>query len=274
MWEPATIASLQRVAPRATASRPRVLRGVQPSASTTRTRKRALLRGLLRLRDASRADPARRGRAGERDRQALLDRRDEPRRALAGGPRDARDRDEPHRRPCRTAARAARTARRNTPDPNGDRAARGSARSPRAASASTSTTSASADQIQIKIAQGAKPGEGGQLPGHKVDDYIAQLRHATPGVELISPPPHHDIYSIEDLKQLIYDLRTANPRPRSRSSSRPSPASARSPPASPRRAPTTSSSPATTAAPAPRRSPRSRPPACPGSSASPRPSRR
>jgi glutamate synthase domain-containing protein 2/glutamate synthase domain-containing protein 1/glutamate synthase domain-containing protein 3 len=70
---------------------------------------------------------------------------------------------------------------------------------------------ANADQIQIKIAQGAKPGEGGQLPGHKVDEYIAQLRHSTPGVELISPPPHHDIYSIEDLKQLIYDLRTSNP---------------------------------------------------------------
>jgi glutamate synthase domain-containing protein 2/glutamate synthase domain-containing protein 1/glutamate synthase domain-containing protein 3 len=68
-----------------------------------------------------------------------------------------------------------------------------------------------ADQLQIKMAQGAKPGEGGQLPGHKVDDYIAKLRHSTPGVGLISPPPHHDIYSIEDLKQLIYDLRTANP---------------------------------------------------------------
>ncbi len=67
-----------------------------------------------------------------------------------------------------------------------------------------------ADQIQIKVAQGAKPGEGGQLPGHKVDRYIARLRHSTPGVGLISPPPHHDIYSIEDLKQLIYDLRTAN----------------------------------------------------------------
>jgi glutamate synthase domain-containing protein 2/glutamate synthase domain-containing protein 1/glutamate synthase domain-containing protein 3 len=68
-----------------------------------------------------------------------------------------------------------------------------------------------ADQIQIKMAQGAKPGEGGQLPGHKVDDYIARLRNSTPGVGLISPPPHHDIYSIEDLKQLIYDLRCANP---------------------------------------------------------------
>ena len=65
--------------------------------------------------------------------------------------------------------------------------------------------------LQIKIAQGAKPGEGGQLPGHKVTEEIARLRHATPGVTLISPPPHHDIYSIEDLAQLIYDLKAANP---------------------------------------------------------------
>ena len=70
---------------------------------------------------------------------------------------------------------------------------------------------ASAEQIQIKMAQGAKPGEGGQLPGRKVSEYIAELRYATPGVELISPPPHHDIYSIEDLAQLIHDLKNANP---------------------------------------------------------------
>src|SRR4051812_23622149 len=69
-----------------------------------------------------------------------------------------------------------------------------------------------ADQLQIKMAQGAKPGEGGQLPGHKVDKYIGWVRHTTPGVGLISPPPHHDIYSIEDLKQLIYDLRCSNPK--------------------------------------------------------------
>ncbi|MFO0114350.1 MAG: glutamate synthase large subunit [Betaproteobacteria bacterium] len=68
----------------------------------------------------------------------------------------------------------------------------------------------SADQIQIKMAQGAKPGEGGQLPGHKVSEYIGRLRFSTPGVELISPPPHHDIYSIEDLAQLIHDLKNAN----------------------------------------------------------------
>ena len=72
----------------------------------------------------------------------------------------------------------------------------------------------SASEIEIKIAQGSKPGEGGQLPGHKVTPYIAMLRHSTPGVELISPPPHHDIYSIEDLSQLIYDLKVANPRAR------------------------------------------------------------
>jgi glutamate synthase (NADPH/NADH) large chain len=70
----------------------------------------------------------------------------------------------------------------------------------------------SADQIQIKIAQGAKPGEGGQLPGHKVSDYIAKIRFSVPGVGLISPPPHHDIYSIEDLAQLIHDLKNANSR--------------------------------------------------------------
>jgi glutamate synthase domain-containing protein 2/glutamate synthase domain-containing protein 1/glutamate synthase domain-containing protein 3 len=71
---------------------------------------------------------------------------------------------------------------------------------------------ASADQIQIKMAQGAKPGEGGQLPGHKVSEYIAELRFSVPGVGLISPPPHHDIYSIEDLAQLIHDLKNANPK--------------------------------------------------------------
>ncbi len=71
-----------------------------------------------------------------------------------------------------------------------------------------------ADELQIKMAQGANPGEGGQLPGHKVDEYIARIRHSTPGVGLISPPPHHDIYSIEDLAQLIHDLKNANNRAR------------------------------------------------------------
>ncbi|HEY1983889.1 MAG TPA: glutamate synthase large subunit [Terracidiphilus sp.] len=71
-----------------------------------------------------------------------------------------------------------------------------------------------ADELQIKMAQGAKPGEGGQLPGHKVDEVIAKTRHSIPGVGLISPPPHHDIYSIEDLAQLIYDLKNVNPQAR------------------------------------------------------------
>ena len=74
----------------------------------------------------------------------------------------------------------------------------------------TSEYLVSAKELQIKMAQGAKPGEGGQLPGHKVDKEIARIRHSTPGVGLISPPPHHDIYSIEDLSQLIHDLKNAN----------------------------------------------------------------
>ncbi|HVB86780.1 MAG TPA: glutamate synthase large subunit [Candidatus Dormibacteraeota bacterium] len=78
----------------------------------------------------------------------------------------------------------------------------------------TTTYLINADDLQIKVAQGAKPGEGGQLPGHKVDEVIARVRHSIPGVGLISPPPHHDIYSIEDLAQLIHDLKNANPRAR------------------------------------------------------------
>ena len=78
----------------------------------------------------------------------------------------------------------------------------------------TSEYLVNADELQIKMAQGAKPGEGGQLPGHKVYPWIAKVRHSTPGVGLISPPPHHDIYSIEDLAQLIHDLKNANPRAR------------------------------------------------------------
>ena len=95
-----------------------------------------------------------------------------------------------------------------------------------------------ADVLQIKMAQGAKPGEGGQLPGHKVDKAIAKVRHSTPGVGLISPPPHHDIYSIEDLAQLIHDLKNANPQAACRSSWFPRSGSAPSLRGSARRAPT------------------------------------
>src|SRR5439155_20471297 len=75
----------------------------------------------------------------------------------------------------------------------------------------TASYCVSADELQIKMAQGSKPGEGGQLPGHKVTAEIARLRHTTPGFPLISPPPHHDIYSIEDLAQLIFHLKQVNP---------------------------------------------------------------
>ncbi len=98
------------------------------------------------------------------------------------------------------------------PDPNGDRRRSAIKQVASGRFGVTIHYLVNADELQIKMAQGAKPGEGGQLPGHKVDEYIGSIRHTTPGVGLISPPPHHDIYSIEDLKQLIYDLRCANPR--------------------------------------------------------------
>ncbi|MBI3920031.1 MAG: glutamate synthase large subunit, partial [Armatimonadetes bacterium] len=100
------------------------------------------------------------------------------------------------------------------PEPNGDSRR---SRIKQVASGRFGVTSeylVSADELQIKMAQGAKPGEGGELPGHKVYPWIAKTRHTTPGVGLISPPPHHDIYSIEDLAQLIYDLKNGNPRAR------------------------------------------------------------
>ena len=127
---------------------------------------------------------------------------------------------------------------RYTPDANGD-----SRRSAIKQVASgrfgvTSEYLVNADDLQIKMAQGAKPGEGGQLPGHKVYPWIAKVRHSTPGVGLISPPPHHDIYSIEDLAQLIHDLKNANPRARVHVSSSPRSVSARWQPASPRLIPT------------------------------------
>jgi len=143
---------------------------------------------------------------------------------------------------------------------------------------------AHARELQIKIAQGAKPGEGGQLPAHKVSADIARVRHTTPGVTLISPPPHHDIYSIEDIatttstrsrtsRSSSTTSRPPTRRPASPSSSSPRPGSAPSPPASPRPRPTWSSSPASTAARAHHPSPPSSTAACPGSSASPRHSR-
>ena len=100
------------------------------------------------------------------------------------------------------------------PDPNGDLRRSAVKQVASARFGVTAHYLVNADELQIKMAQGAKPGEGGQLPGHKVDEVIARLRHSVPGVGLISPPPHHDIYSIEDLAQLIYDLKNVNPRAR------------------------------------------------------------
>jgi len=103
---------------------------------------------------------------------------------------------------------------RYTPDANGDSRRSAIKQVASARFGVTSEYLVNADDLQIKMAQGAKPGEGGQLPGHKVYPWIAKVRHSTPGVALISPPPHHDIYSIEDLAQLIHDLKNANPRAR------------------------------------------------------------
>ena len=100
------------------------------------------------------------------------------------------------------------------PDPNGDLRRSAVKQVASARFGVTTNYLVNADELQIKMAQGAKPGEGGQLPGHKVDEVIAKLRHSVPGVGLISPPPHHDIYSIEDLAQLIYDLKNVNPQAR------------------------------------------------------------
>jgi glutamate synthase domain-containing protein 2/glutamate synthase domain-containing protein 1/glutamate synthase domain-containing protein 3 len=98
------------------------------------------------------------------------------------------------------------------PDPNGDNRCSAIKQVASGRFGVTTEYCVNARELQIKIAQGAKPGEGGQLPGHKVNEEIARVRHSTPGVTLISPPPHHDIYSIEDIKQLIYDLRNVNPQ--------------------------------------------------------------
>ncbi|HMK10630.1 MAG TPA: glutamate synthase-related protein, partial [Acidimicrobiales bacterium] len=105
-------------------------------------------------------------------------------------------------------------ADRYTPDENGDLRRSAIKQVASARFGVTSEYLVNADDLQIKMAQGAKPGEGGQLPGHKVYPWIAKTRHSTPGIGLISPPPHHDIYSIEDLKQLIHDLKNANPQAR------------------------------------------------------------
>ena len=145
--------------------------------------------------------------------QALLDRRHVLRLDLGRGPREPGHRHEPDRRAVqhrrgRRGRRALQPRRERRPaaqrhQAGGLRALRGDRE-----------YLVNADDLQIKISQGAKPGEGGQLPGHKVYPWIAKTRYSTPGVGLISPPPHHDIYSIEDIAQLIHDLKSANDRAR------------------------------------------------------------
>ena len=195
-------------------------RAVHASSRSTRgscddqSQRLATLRGLLELKPAGAAGPDRRGRAGRGDRQALRHRRDVVRLDQPGGARDAGDRDEPDRRRARTPARAARTRRATGRDAERRLAAQRHQAGGLGRFGVTSEYLVNADDLQIKMAQGAKPGEGGQLPGHKVYPWIAKVRYATPGVGLISPPPHHDIYSIEDLAQLIHDLKNANPRAR------------------------------------------------------------
>ena len=165
-------------------------------------------------------------------------------------------------------------AERYVPDPNGDLRRSAIKQVASGRFGVTSEYLVNADDLQIKMAQGAKPGEGGQLPGHKVYPWIAKTRYSTPGVGLISPPPHHDIYSIEDLAQLIYDLKNANddgPHPRQAGRRGRRRHGGRRRLQGPRRRGADLR--ATTAAPAPRRSTPSSTPASRGSWAWPRPSR-
>ena len=196
------------------------------------------LRGLLDFQFERPADSAGRSRAGRRDRQAFCHRRHVVRLDLA-------------RKAHETLAIAMNRigGRSNTgeggedsarykPDANGDNRSSAIKQVASGRFGVTSEYLCSARELQIKMAQGAKPGEGGQLPGHKVDKEIARIRHSTAGVGLISPPPHHDIYSIEDLSQLIHDLKNANRQPASASSSWPRSASEPSPRAWPKARPT------------------------------------
>ncbi len=165
------------------------------------------------VQEVAQAGAARASGAGERNREALYDRRDVVRIDQQRSARDAGHCDEPHRR--KVEHRRRRRGRRPLQERRQRRlAAQRDQASGVGAVRSDANYLVNADELQIKMAQGAKPGEGGQLPGHKVDEVIARIRHSIPGVGLISPPPHHDIYSIEDLAQLIYDLKNVNPQAR------------------------------------------------------------
>ena len=168
------------------------------------------LHDLIELAPGGDPVPDRRGRARGRHRPTVLDRGHVPRRPLEGGARDAGPGDEPARRALELRRGRRGPARYRTRGQGRDDK---NSKIKQIASGRFGVTPeylAHADELQIKMAQGSKPGEGGQLPGHKVSAEIARLRHTQPGVGLISPPPHHDIYSIEDLAQLIYDLKQVN----------------------------------------------------------------
>ena len=172
------------------------------------------LRGLMDFLPLPKSGPPRGSRAGRNHFAPLQNGRHELRLHLAGGARGSGRRHESHRRQEQHRRRRRRPRRVTNHCPT---AIRRTVAIKQVASGRFGVTSeylVNADEIQIKMAQGAKPGEGGQLPGSKVYPWIAKVRHATPGVGLISPPPHHDIYSIEDLAELIYDLKNANPRAR------------------------------------------------------------
>ncbi len=184
------------------------------SWSTSRTKQLCTLRGLMHLKTIPRPIPIEEVEPASEIVKRFAYGRDVVWLDQRRSARDAGDCDEPHRRRVPTRARAAKNEARFIPLPNGD--SKRSAVKQVASGRFGVTTHylVNADDLQIKIAQGAKPGEGGQLPGHKVDAEIARVRHSIPGVGLISPPPHHDIYSIEDLAQLIYDLKNVNPKGR------------------------------------------------------------
>jgi glutamate synthase (NADPH/NADH) large chain len=197
------------------------------------TRRHMTLRGLFDLKPGPAGAAAREGRAGEGDRQALYHRCDVARVDFDRSAQHAGDRHESSGRQVeyRRGGRGPGAFQGPEGRRDGFRRPRQDSRIERdyqlqpgdslrsaikqVASGRFGVTAeylVNADQLQIKMAQGAKPGEGGQLPGHKVSEYIGFLRHSVPGVGLISPPPHHDIYSIEDLAQLIHDLKNANPK--------------------------------------------------------------
>ena len=187
------------------------LRASSRASATSMRRAAPTLRGLLEIRaDRRRRSRSRRSSRGTAIVKRFVDRRDEPRLALARGAREARDRDERARRASSNTGEGGEDPERFTRQ----RAARRSSRSPPGASASRSTTSSTPTSCRSRWRRARSPARAASCPARKVDEYIGKIRHSTPGVGLISPPPHHDIYSIEDLKQLIYDLRCANPTAR------------------------------------------------------------